>query len=304
MERPLPTVSVLTTCYNREAYIAETIESVLAQTFADFEYIIVDDCSTDRSFEIAQSYAANDSRIRLYRNDSNLGDYPNRSKAASYAKGQYLKYIDSDDLLYSHALAVFVSHLESQRDCALALAKNNFASRPMPIKLLPEEALLAEVTTGGVLGNAPGSVMIRKSAFDAVGGFSGKNLIGDYELWLRIACLFPVLLVPGHTGWDRRHDAQESNVDPVEYLKKRLDVLEQVLRLPEAAAYGEARSQFSQRLSLGKSRCVYQFLKRGAIGKALAAKRSLDVSTSELIRCFWPWLFTASRERGTPSFLR
>ena len=107
-----PTVSVLTTCYNREAYIAETIESVLAQTFADFEYIIVDDCSKDGSFEIARSYASKDSRIRLYRNDSNLGDYPNRNKAASYARGKYLKFIDSDDLLYPHALEVCSWYME------------------------------------------------------------------------------------------------------------------------------------------------------------------------------------------------
>ena len=115
-----PVVSVLTTCYNREQYLGETIESVLSQTFEDFEYIIVDDRSTDRSFEIAQQYAQRDSRVRVYQNESNLGDYPNRNKAASYAVGTYLKYVDSDDLLYPHTLDVITRCMSAFDDAGLA----------------------------------------------------------------------------------------------------------------------------------------------------------------------------------------
>ena len=103
-----PVVSVLMTVYNRGKYIPAAIESVLAQTFKDFELIIVDDCSTDRSVDIARTYANKDSRIRVYVNEENLGDYPNRNKAASYAKGQYLKYVDADDIVYPHCLEVMV----------------------------------------------------------------------------------------------------------------------------------------------------------------------------------------------------
>src|SRR5258708_2657866 len=106
MTRPL--VSVLTTAYNREKYLAECIESVLASTFRDYEHIIVDDQSTDRTYEIALTYAKKDSRIRVYRNEKNLGDYPNRNCAASYATGKYIKYIDADDYVYPHGLAVIV----------------------------------------------------------------------------------------------------------------------------------------------------------------------------------------------------
>ena len=83
-----PLVSILTTSYNREKYIAECIESVLASAFRDYEYIVVEDCSTDRSYEIALEYAKKDARIRVYRNEKNLGDYPNRNRAASYATGK------------------------------------------------------------------------------------------------------------------------------------------------------------------------------------------------------------------------
>lgn len=281
-----PSISVLTTCYNRADFVAETIESVLAQSFEDFEYIIVDDGSTDGSFDVILDYAKRDSRIQAYQNESNLGDYPNRNKAASYANGKYLKYIDSDDILYGHALHLFYSYLEAHKTCVLALGKNNFPSQPMPIVLSSREAILAETQVGGVLGNAPGSVMIRRTAFEYVGGFSGTNLIGDYELWLKLAIQFPVILVPGHTGWDRRHVQQESNVDPVHYLEKRLSVLEHVLTNTKDEQHTEATQVLRLRLLRDKSDAVFSHLKRGSIGSAVSAKRQLGVSVRELAGSF------------------
>src|SRR3954469_22732147 len=94
-----PSVSVLLTTYNRERYVAEAIESVLAQTFEDFELIVSDDCSSDRTLEIVNGYARRDRRIRVAVNDRNLGDYGNRRHVASLATGRYLKYHDSDDVM-------------------------------------------------------------------------------------------------------------------------------------------------------------------------------------------------------------
>src|SRR3989304_2942047 len=90
-----PVVSVLTTSYNREKCIASAIESVLGQTFSDFELIITDNRSTDATFEIAQSYARKDKRIRVIQNEANRGQFGNRNRAASLSQGQYLKYNDS-----------------------------------------------------------------------------------------------------------------------------------------------------------------------------------------------------------------
>ena len=73
MPNTAPIISILTTCYNREKYLAECIQSVLDGHFQDFELIIVDDQSTDRSLEIANEFAAKDPRIRVYRNEQNLG---------------------------------------------------------------------------------------------------------------------------------------------------------------------------------------------------------------------------------------
>ena len=81
-----PQVSILTTVYNRDKYLAACIDSVLASTYQDWELIIVDDVSTDTSVAIAQRYEQKHARIKVYVNQTNLGDYPNRNKAASYAK--------------------------------------------------------------------------------------------------------------------------------------------------------------------------------------------------------------------------
>ena len=79
-------VSILTTVYNRDKYLAACIDSVLASSYQDWELIIVDDVSSDGSVSIALAYEQKDARIKVYVNDKNLGDYPNRNKAASYAK--------------------------------------------------------------------------------------------------------------------------------------------------------------------------------------------------------------------------
>src|SRR5260370_36214027 len=99
-----PRISVLLTSYNRELYIAESIESVLAQTVADFELVICDDRSSDGTVDIVREYARRDQRIRFSTNERNLGDYSNRRRVASLAEGRLLKEPESDGVLEPHCL--------------------------------------------------------------------------------------------------------------------------------------------------------------------------------------------------------
>src|SRR5450631_849992 len=107
-----PLVSVLMTAFNREKLIGQAIESVLASTYSDLELIVVDDGSSDSTVEIAKDYAAKDDRIKVFINEKNLGDYPNRNRAASHAKGKYIKFVDSDDKLFDFSLEYCVSQME------------------------------------------------------------------------------------------------------------------------------------------------------------------------------------------------
>jgi glycosyltransferase involved in cell wall biosynthesis len=124
-----PKVSVCIDSYNYGRFLAEAIESVLAQTFDNFEVVITDDCSTDDSFEIAQRYAANDSRIKLVRNSQNLGMVRNRNACLALARGEYIKWLHADDFLCSReALAKMADALDANRAVSLVASARRIVS--------------------------------------------------------------------------------------------------------------------------------------------------------------------------------
>ncbi len=91
-------VSIITPNYNCKNFIAQTINSVLSQTYTNWEMIIVDDCSSDGSYEIALDYSKKDSRIKVIRNEKNSGAAISRNKAIEIAQGEFVAFLDSDDL--------------------------------------------------------------------------------------------------------------------------------------------------------------------------------------------------------------
>ncbi|MFD1609364.1 glycosyltransferase family 2 protein [Oceanobacillus luteolus] len=92
-----PLISVITPAYNSERFIGETIESVLNQTYTDWEMIIVDDCSSDNTREIVERYKQQDPRIQLHVLDENSGSAVARNTAMKHAQGRYIAFLDSDD---------------------------------------------------------------------------------------------------------------------------------------------------------------------------------------------------------------
>ncbi len=98
MNQEQPLVSVITPAYNASRFIGETIESVLAQTYTNWEMIIVDDCSTDHTVDIVKSYKKEDDRIKLFQLEQNSGSGVARNRAMDEAKGRFLAFLDSDDL--------------------------------------------------------------------------------------------------------------------------------------------------------------------------------------------------------------
>jgi len=91
-------ISVIMPSYNSERYIKETIDSILAQTYRNWELIVVDDCSTDETYSIIEEYSKNDCRIKCFRLDSNSGPGVSRNFALKKAKGNFISFLDSDDL--------------------------------------------------------------------------------------------------------------------------------------------------------------------------------------------------------------
>src|SRR5690348_7155058 len=119
-----PRVSILITSYNREEYISESLESVLSQAFEDIEVVVVDDASSDNTVAVARSFA-HDPRVRIVVSQTRRGDYANRNYAATFARGEFLKYHDSDDVMYSHCLTTMVSGLVAEPAAAFSLSSGH-----------------------------------------------------------------------------------------------------------------------------------------------------------------------------------
>jgi hypothetical protein len=205
-----PTVSVLMTAYNRERYIAASIESVLAQTFDDLELVVVDDGSGDGTVEIARRFARRDPRVRVEVNEHNLGDYSNRNRAATLARGTLLKYHDSDDLLYPHCLAAMAPPMLAHPGAAFGLSPSrHWPGGPCPMLLTPRMSYQREFLGSGMFNAGPAGAIFRTAAFRSLGGFEDRGAPSDYIFWLRACARAPVLLLPADLFWYRIHSGQE-----------------------------------------------------------------------------------------------
>ena len=236
-----PLVSALVTVFNREHILRETTASLLAGSCQDLEVILVDDCSSDASWGVCRAIAESSLQVRAFRNEKNLGDYANRNRAASLARGKYLKYLDADDLIYPHSLQVMVDALEHYPEAGLALSANVIDPEvPYPEKLDPPEFFRRHFFGRSPIGVGPSAAIIRRDCFEAVGGFSGRQFVGDTELWLKLAERWPVVLLPPALVWWRRHEGQQMSLEmkKPEVLNVRfqlnLDVASQTVHLDTA----------------------------------------------------------------------
>ncbi len=280
-----PIVSVLTTIYNREVFLAEAIDSVLAQTFEDFELILLDDCSTDRSPEIARSYLS-DTRVRFYQNEKNLGDYPNRNAAAAHARGTYLKFVDSDDTISKDCLEVMVASMHAHPDAALGLCKSPETFPTLPCQLLPLESYRMHFFEQGIFSNAPLSTIIRRSSFEAVGGFSGKQFVGDSELWLRLAARYPILFLRNKLTQWRSHGAQEYflGMETGAYRTANYSVARNALLDPACPLTKVDREAALQRLTRQHARSLVREALKGKLRDSMRTAHATNMSLLTVLR--------------------
>lgn len=206
----IPLVSILMTAYNREIYIAEAIDSVLASTYKNFELIIVDDCSTDKTVEIIKEYEKKDERIKFFQNEINLKDYPNRNKAASYAKGVYLMHVDSDDKILKDTIAYCVSEMleNIQADFGIAIDDENLFNK----SLTGHEAIEFHFFTKPFLTIGPGSTIIKREFFEKIRMFPTKyGPANDMYFNLKAVANCKIFIFDRALIFYRIHEGQEKN---------------------------------------------------------------------------------------------
>lgn len=196
MTRPL--VSVLMPVYNPGAFLREAVDSVLAQTYPEFELIAIDDASNDGSYELLQAYAAEHPRVRVFRQPRNLGIVAarNRAFAEAHPDARYFAILDSDDVALPDRLERQVAFLESHPDHALVGGHTwiiDEASNPVGIRRYPTDYREICQTITRYNPIAQPAVMLRRSALGSAAPYSEEfPRCQDYELWLRLASERPI----------------------------------------------------------------------------------------------------------------
>lgn len=217
-----PLVSICIPAYNSAAYIKKTMLSVLEQSYQNIELVVVDDCSKDHTTEVVES--VKDDRVRLVRNEKNLGMAGNWNKCLAEAKGDYIKLVCADDILYRDSikkeLGAFLAHPEvvlTVSDTALIdeneKRKGRFRRYPrsglMDGKKVAKRSLIFKNFFG-----APCNVLFPRSTYEKTGGFSTDfQYILDFDMWLRMACLGKVFIIHEElNGFRVRNDSNTGNL--------------------------------------------------------------------------------------------
>jgi len=196
-----PKVSVIIPLYNGSRFITEAVESVLNQTYQEFELIIVDDGSTDNSKEIVRKYVT-DRRVRLIEHSCNKGIPKTKNTGLTIAKGKYIAFLDQDDIWTQSKLELQLGRFESEsKDIGVVCTGMVFTDNEMKSKRIfrgfddrNQKELLKNLYLSSI--NSSSIMMIKQKCFLRVGTFN-ENLVGwdDYEMLMRIAAQFQVKYV-------------------------------------------------------------------------------------------------------------
>jgi hypothetical protein len=207
-----PKVTVFIPVYNREQYIGPAIDSILAQSYPNYELLLIDDGSTDRSVEIMRAYT--DPRIRLTSNGDNLGIPKTRNKGIELARGEYMAMLDSDDLAHPKRLEKQVAFLDRHPDYAEVGSWGqaiDAQGRPLGrVKRKPvsPEDIHAHLLFVCCLNNR--SIMARTAILQAYGYRNDYLRCADYELHVRLAKKYKLANLPEVLAFGRVHPYQDN----------------------------------------------------------------------------------------------
>jgi len=243
-----PAVTVVTPVFNVGRYIGDAVDSVLRQTFTDFEYIVVDDGSTDNSIDVVRAHAGNDPRFRLVPGE-HRGLSSARNIGIRESRARYIAYLDGDDRWHPRFLERQVALIESlPPDVGAVFCRSRMIlENGTPVFFQWQRSGrydFDDFLTGGNPARNGSSLLIRTACFDEVGGFDETlQYVEDLEMWLRIAkgSKSPLL-------WASRHFLVDLRLRPGSVTRDRagseaaiLDLLEaqtpNLHRLPPALAY-------------------------------------------------------------------
>lgn len=215
-----PLVSIVIPVYNQKAYIEEAVDSALSQSYGNCEVIVHDNCSTDGTYEVLKKYR---DRIRLYRSDHNRGMVGGWNRAIRYAKGDYIKFLASDDLLDPKCVQVLLQAITSRPGSVLAVCRRRFidnegnvmktmgfADRNMQVSGTEyAKSFLSEVRENRI--GEPTAVLYPRSVIAKAGGYDPHfSQFADTEYWLRLLLHGNIVYVDTPLCSFRVHEASNS----------------------------------------------------------------------------------------------
>ena len=199
-----PLVSVVIPAYNSEKYIAEAIRSVLEQTYRNIEVIVVDDGSTDETFDAATGQIAGDARFHIVRLPRNMGAADARNEGVRLAKGEFVAFLDADDIWFSQKIATQVGVMLGTPECGLSHTDSSIIDakgkivklRSNPNRQTGNGRVFEQFFMSDVSVALTSTVMVRRDCFQTTGLFDGRfNVSQDHALFLRFAWHYPVLFI-------------------------------------------------------------------------------------------------------------
>jgi len=189
-KKKVPVLSIIMGTYNSEKYISEAVDSILKQTFTDFEFIIVDDGSVDKTASILKNFCQKDSRIKVLWQKENIGLARSLNRALNIAKGKYIARMDADDIALKERLEREIEFLEKNEDYSIVGTGCYFLNSKGEIfgeKIFPiyDKDIKKELLKGNAFLHS--SVMIKREIMAKFGGYDEKfKFSQDYDLWLRM----------------------------------------------------------------------------------------------------------------------
>lgn len=228
----MPLVSVIMINYNNSKFLSEAIESVLNQTFRDFELIIVDDCSTDNSLFIINSYAQKDLRVKVLKNEVNSHIVFSRNRGIKESKGKYVFFIDSDDLYMPDCVKKNIDFFDKNEDCGLCgtwsmLIDEN--SEPLGLKKYPVND--QEIRYRLFFYNPLRLLAIRRSCFDSLGLLDDSfRHFEDLEFLFRISKRYKLHNLPEVLTRYRLHGDNAVFTKQKEMIKGVLQLRKEILK--------------------------------------------------------------------------
>ncbi len=226
---PSPLISVIIPFFNASRYLKESIESVISQTFDDWELILIDDGSTDDSVQIVTRLSLTEPRIKIL-SQKNAGQAAARNNGIKSSKAKFIAFLDADDIWVKNKLEVQLKHLESEKVDVIyslgILMFENDNNRTEPYHWvtgrLDGMAMFEELTKSNFMN--PGTVLLRRSIFDKVGLFDEVDALRgteDFDLWMRITRAgFVVFGMDDHLAYYRVRATGEHTITHKQYYGK------------------------------------------------------------------------------------